>query len=188
MRVLSLAPYLAGGVLMWFLMLKSGVHATVAGVLLAFAVPFASRQPDIASPSHRLESFLQKPVALAVLPLFALANTAIPVDGALMREMSGPNSLGIMIGLVVGKPLGILLLCWLAVASKACRLPPEVGWRHVAGAGLLGGIGFTMSIFVATLAFAGDPALVNSSKLAVLLASLVAGVGGYACLRAGTGK
>ena len=188
MRVMSLMPYLAGGVLMWFLMLKSGVHATVAGVLLAFAIPFTSRQPGIASPSHRLESFLQRPVALAVLPLFALANTAIPVDGGLMREMSGPNSLGIMIGLVVGKPLGILLLGWLTVTSKLCRLPPEVGWRHVAGAGLLGGVGFTMSIFVATLAFAGDPALVNSSKLAVLLASLVAGVSGYLWLRAGVAK
>ena len=188
LRVMSLAPYLAGGALMWFLMLKSGVHATVAGVLLAFAIPFASRQPGIASPSHRLESALQKPVALVVLPLFALANTAIPLDGGLMRELSGPNSLGIVIGLVVGKPAGILLLCWLALASGLCRLPSGVGWRHVAGAGLLGGIGFTMSIFVATLAFAGDPGLVNSSKMAVLLASLVAGAGGYAWLRLQIGK
>jgi len=188
MRVMSLAPYLAGGALMWFLMLKSGVHATVAGVLLAFAIPFASRQPGIASPSHRLESALQKPVALVVLPLFALANTAIPVDGGLVRELSGPNSLGIVIGLVVGKPAGILLLCWLALASGLCRLPSGVGWRHVAGAGLLGGVGFTMSIFVATLAFAGDPGLVNSSKMAVLLASLVAGAGGYAWLRVRIGK
>jgi NhaA family Na+:H+ antiporter len=188
MRVMSIASYLAGGALMWFLMLKSGVHATVAGVLLAFSIPFASRQPGIASPSHRLESALQKPVALVVLPLFALANTAIPVDGGLVRELSGPNSLGIVIGLVVGKPAGILLLCWLALASGLCRLPSGVGWRHVAGAGLLGGIGFTMSIFVATLAFAGDPGLVNSSKMAVLLASLVAGAAGYAWLRARIGK
>jgi NhaA family Na+:H+ antiporter len=188
MRVMSIASYLAGGALMWFLMLKSGVHATVAGVLLAFAIPFASRQPGFASPSHRLESALQKPVALVVLPLFALANTAIPVDGGLVRELSGPNSLGIVIGLVVGKPAGILLLCWLALASGLCRLPSGVGWRHVAGAGLLGGVGFTMSIFVATLAFAGDPGLVNSSKMAVLLASLVAGAVGYAWLRARIGK
>jgi NhaA family Na+:H+ antiporter len=188
MRVMSIASYLAGGALMWFLMLKSGVHATVAGVLLAFSIPFASRQPGIASPSHRVESVLQKPVALVVLPLFALANTAIPVDGELVRELSGPNSLGIVIGLVVGKPAGILLLCWLALASGLCRLPSGVGWRHVAGAGLLGGIGFTMSIFVATLAFAGDPGLVNSSKMAVLLASLVAGAVGYAWLRARIGK
>jgi Na+:H+ antiporter, NhaA family len=188
MRVMSIASYLAGGALMWFLMLKSGVHATVAGVLLAFSIPFASRQPGIASPSHRVESVLQKPVALVVLPLFALANTAIPVDGELVRELSGPNSLGIVIGLVVGKPAGILLLCWLALASGLCRLPSGVGWRHVAGAGLLGGIGFTMSIFVATLAFAGDPGLVNSSKMAVLLASLVAGAAGYAWLRARIGK
>jgi NhaA family Na+:H+ antiporter len=188
MRVMSIASYLAGGALMWFLMLKSGVHATVAGVLLAFSIPFASRHPGIASPSHRVESVLQKPVALVVLPLFALANTAIPVDGELVRELSGPNSLGIVIGLVVGKPAGILLLCWLALASGLCRLPSGVGWRHVAGAGLLGGIGFTMSIFVATLAFAGDPGLVNSSKMAVLLASLVAGAAGYAWLRARIGK
>jgi len=91
-------------------------------------------------------------------------------------------------GLVVGKPAGILLLCWLALASGLCRLPSGVGWRHVAGAGLLGGVGFTMSIFVATLAFAGDPGLVNSSKMAVLLASLVAGAGGYAWLRVRIGK
>ena len=182
-RVMSLTPYLLGGVLMWFLMLKSGVHATVAGVMLAFAIPFSAKAEDEASPSHRLEHFLHKPVAFVILPIFALANTAIFVGADWKQELSSPNSLGITAGLIVGKPLGVTLLCLAAVASGICRLPPDLSWRHIIGAGILGGIGFTMSIFIANLAFAGDAETVNASKMAILLASLTAGIIGFLRLK-----
>lgn len=182
-RVMSLAPYLLGGALMWFLMLKSGVHATVAGVMLAFAIPFSARTDDEASPSHQLEHFLHKPAAFIILPLFALANTAIFVSADWMQELSSSNSLGITAGLLVGKPLGVTLLCLAAIAGGICRLPPDLGRRHIIGAGILGGMGFTMSIFIANLAFAGDVENVNASKMAILLASLTAGIIGFLWLK-----
>jgi len=183
LRVMSLIPYLLGGVLMWFLMLKSGVHATIAGVLLAFAIPFSSRQDDAASPSHRLEHVLHRPVAFVILPIFALANTGIVIGGDWAQELASSNSLGILAGLVVGKPLGITILSFLAVAIGLCKLPLDLRWRHVFGAGLLGGIGFTMSIFITNLAFTDEPGVVNASKMAILLASLSAGVLGFVWLK-----
>ncbi len=183
LRVMSLIPYLLGGVLMWFLMLKSGVHATIAGVLLAFAIPFSARQDDAASPSHRLEHFLHRPVAFVILPIFALANTGIVIGGDWAQELASSNSLGILAGLVVGKPLGITLVSFVAVAIGLCKLPLDLRWRHVLGAGLLGGIGFTMSIFITNLAFTDAPAVINASKMAILLASLSAGVLGFAWLK-----
>ena len=183
LRVMSLAPYLVGGAAMWVLMLKSGVHATLAGVLLAFAIPFTGKEDDENSPSHRLERALHRPVAFGILPLFALANTAIVIGAGAFVGLTDRNSLGIMAGLVLGKPLGITLLSGLAVSLGVCRLPEDLNWRHVFGAGLLGGIGFTMSVFIANLAFEGDVATVNTSKLAVLLASLTAGTVGFLWLK-----
>ena len=107
---MSLVPYLVGGVLMWFLMLKSGVHATIAGVLLAFAIPFSAKEDDAESPSHRLEHFLHRPVAFVILPIFALANTGIVIGAGWTQKFTSANSLGIIGGLVMGKPLGITLL------------------------------------------------------------------------------
>ena len=184
-RVTALAPYLVGGALMWFLMLKSGVHATIAGVLLAFAIPFSAKEDDVESPSHRLEHLLHRPVAFAILPIFALANTGIIIGSDWAQDLAGANSLGIIGGLVLGKPLGITLLSFLAVAAGVCRLPLDLKWRHVFGAGLLGGIGFTMSIFITNLAFAGSAelVLVNASKMAILLASLTAGTIGFLWLK-----
>ena len=183
LRVMSLIPYLIGGALMWFLMLKSGVHATIAGVLLAFAIPFSAKDEDKASPSHRLEHFLHKPVAFIILPIFALSNTGILVGAEWMQNLSSTNSLGITAGLILGKPLGVTFLCFVAVASGICRLPPDMNWRHVFGAGVLSGIGFTMSIFITNLAFAGNPDTINASKMAILLASLTAGAAGFLWLR-----
>ena len=183
LRVMSLLPYLLGGALMWFLMLKSGVHATIAGVLLAFAIPFTGRAEDDASPSHRLEHWLHKPVAFLVLPIFALANTGIIVAAGWDQELLSSNSLGILGGLVIGKPLGIFLASFLAVSVGLCALPGDIKWRHIFGAGLLGGIGFTMSIFITNLAFAGNVDLINASKMAILMASLVAGGFGFLWLR-----
>jgi NhaA family Na+:H+ antiporter len=187
LRVMSLAPYLLGGAAMWFFMLKSGVHATIAGVLLAFAVPFSARRDDATSPSHRLEHLLHKPVAFFILPLFALANTAIVVGANWMSGLVSSNSLGIIVGLVIGKPLGIMLLSGLAVLAGLCRLPDEVRWAHLMGAGLLAGIGFTMSIFIGNLAFPGQPELVIESKMAILVASLVSAMVGFAWLRVNRG-
>ncbi len=175
-RVHALPAYLIGGAAMWVLMLQSGVHATLAGVLLAFAIPFHSRDAQTSSPSHVLENRLHKPVAFIILPVFALANTGVVLNAALLQEVLAPNGAGIMAGLVIGKPLGILLLTGLAVTLGLCSLPQPLNWRHLAGAGLLGGIGFTMSIFITQLAFGQQPALVDASKLAIFAASLLAGV------------
>lgn len=183
LRVMSLLPYLIGGALMWFLMLQSGVHATIAGVALAFAIPFSAKEDDEQSPSHKLELFLHKPVAFIILPAFALANTGILVGSDWMQDMTSTNSLGIAAGLILGKPLGVLLLCSVAVASGLCRLPPDLNWRHLSGAGILGGIGFTMSIFIANLAFVGNAEATNAAKMAILFASLIAGTSGWLWLK-----
>ncbi|KFC63200.1 Na+/H+ antiporter NhaA [Massilia sp. LC238] len=183
LRVMALLPYLAGGALMWFLMLKSGVHATIAGVLLAFTIPYSSREDDAESPSHRLEHVLHKPVTFLILPIFALANTGIIIGAGWETELLSANSLGIIAGLVVGKPVGIFLFSFAAVALGLCRLPLDLAWRHILGAGLLGGIGFTMSIFITNLAFVGAGDTINASKMAILVASLVAGVAGFTWLK-----
>ncbi|MCK6627916.1 MAG: Na+/H+ antiporter NhaA [Anaerolineae bacterium] len=183
LRVMRLLPYLIGGVLMWFLMLKSGVHATIAGVLLAFTIPFTGKEDDEESPSHKLEHFLHKPVAFIILPIFALANTGIVVGADALQNLTAVNSLGIFSGLFIGKPLGIILLSFMAVSLGICRLPLDLNWKHVFGAGLLGGIGFTMSIFIANLAFAGEADVINASKMAILLASLSTGSIGFLWLK-----
>lgn len=182
-RIIALAPYLLGGALMWFLMLKSGVHATLAGVMLAFAIPYSTKDDDLESPSHRLEHLLHKPVAFVILPIFALANTSVVISADWMQNLISTNSIGIMAGLLIGKPLGVTLLCFLAVISGLCRLPPDLNWRHIFGAGILGGIGFTMSIFITNLAFTGNIETINASKTAILLASISAGFVGFLWLK-----
>jgi NhaA family Na+:H+ antiporter len=183
LRIMALTPYLIGGALMWFFMLKSGVHATIAGVLLAFAIPFSAKADDEESPSHRLEDILHKPVAFIILPIFALANTGVVIGTNWAEELASANSLGIMSGLLLGKPLGIMLLCFIAVTIGVCKLPTGLNWKHIFGAGLLGGIGFTMSIFITNLAFVGNGDAITASKIAILLASLTAGTLGFLWLR-----
>jgi NhaA family Na+:H+ antiporter len=178
-RVMLLMPYILGGMLMWFFMLKSGVHATVAGVMLAFAIPYSQKADDAKSPSYKLEHILHRPVAFIILPIFALANTAVVLGSDWMQNLSSANSLGITAGLILGKPLGITLLAYIAVATGLSHLPTDLNWRQVFGAGILGGIGFTMSIFITNLAFLGDTELVSASKIAILFASLAAGSIGF---------
>ena len=185
-RVMLIAPYAIGGAVMWVLMYTSGVHATIAGVLLALAIPFSAKQDDMASPSHRLEHLLHRPVAFVILPIFALANTAIGLNANWAEGLLTANSLGIMLGLIFGKPFGILGASLLAVGIGLCRLPDDVGWKHLAGVGMLGGIGFTMSIFITNLAFGANSQLVDASKVAVLAASLIAGAAGCIWLKAGS--
>ena len=181
LKVLNLIPYLAGGVAMWFFMQQSGVHPTITGVLLAFAIPFGSG--DEKSPSYMLQHWLHKPVAFFILPLFALANTCISIDSGWQTGLTQTNSIGIFAGLIVGKPVGIFLFSFLTVSLGVCALPQDLKWKQVIGVGLLGGIGFTMSIFITLLAF-DNPELITQSKIAILLASLVAGIIGYLWLRA----
>jgi NhaA family Na+:H+ antiporter len=183
LHVMALAPYLLGGAVMWYFMLQSGVHATIAGVLLAFAIPYSATEDDAASPSHRLEHVLHKPVAFLIMPVFALANTGIVVGADWAHELLSSNSVGILAGLAIGKPVGIVLFTFAAVAAGACRLPLDLAWRHILGAGVLGGIGFTMSIFITNLAFTGQADVINASKIAILLASLCAGVAGFTWLK-----
>ena len=171
--------YLIPGVIMWYFILKSGIHPSFAGVLLAFAIPF--RRGDEKSPSYKLQHFLHKPVAFIIMPLFALANTGIALTGNWIEGLGTSNSLGIFAGLFVGKPLGIALFSFLAFRLGLSRLPSDVTWKHILGAGFLGGIGFTMSIFITLLAF-NDPEIIRSSKTVVLLSSLLAGTAGYLIL------
>jgi Na+:H+ antiporter, NhaA family len=174
-KVYNLALYLIPGVAMWYFMLKSGVHATLAGVLLAFAIPFG--EGDGKSCSVRLQHALHKPVAYIILPLFALSNTCLVLTKSVFSHLFDKNSLGIMLGLFIGKPVGIFLMSWAAIKSKLGKLPPGVNFRYLLGAGLLGGIGFTMSIFITLLAL-GDEEIIAVSKIAVLIASLVSGIVG----------
>ena len=161
-RVTAMVPYILGGALLWWLTLQSGVHATLAGIALAFAIPFSSTKgQDEISPSHRLEHSLHSPVAFLILPVFAFANTGVHLQGHSMSEVfSHTNSLGIIAGLLLGKPIGILLAVWCAVRAGVCTLPEPLRWTHIIGAGMLGGIGFTMSIFITNLAFAGSVEIV----------------------------
>lgn len=174
-----LTVYLLPGIFMWYFMLQSGVHATIAGVLLAFAIPF--RNGDEQSPSFKLQHFLHKPVAFIIMPLFALANTGIVLPGDWLPVMVTANSLGIFAGLFIGKPVGIALFSLIAVKSGLSRLPEEVHWNQIIGAGFLGGIGFTMSIFITLLAF-DNSELVQSAKISILISSFLAGIAGFLIL------
>ncbi len=180
-KVHNLIPYLIGGALMWYFMLNSGVHATITGVLLAFVIPFGDGGKKTLS--YKLQHFLHKPVGFIILPLFAMANTCIAISGDWHEGLSHENSLGIILGLVVGKPLGIYLFSFFAVGIGICKLPSDLKWKNILGAGMLGGIGFTMSIFITILAFKNDgEEVINYSKIAILIASFVAGIMGYMCL------
>ncbi|KVV13388.1 Na+/H+ antiporter NhaA [Flavobacterium sp. TAB 87] len=176
MKIQNLIPYLVGGFIMWYFMLSSGVHATITGVLLAFVIPFSGGSSK--TTSYKLQHFLHKPVAFLILPLFAMANTCIAINTDWHEGLSHPNALGIILGLVVGKPVGILLFAFLSVILGICALPSDVKWKHILGAGMLGGIGFTMSIFVTILAFT-DPEVITYSKIAILIASLTSGTIGF---------
>jgi len=180
LKVHNLIPYLIGGFAMWYFMLHSGVHATITGVLLAFAIPFGDGGEK--SPSFALQHFLHKPVAFFILPLFAIANTCIAVGDSWQSSLGELNSLGIMMGLVIGKPLGIFLFSFIGVGLGLCTFPKDLKWKNIIGAGFLGGIGFTMSIFITLLSF-DDAVIINNSKIAILVASVIAGTIGFIWLR-----
>jgi len=172
----NLIPYLTGGIIMWYFMLNSGIHATITGVLLAFAIPFG--KGDKKTPSYILQHYLHKPVAFFILPIFALANTAITISSNIGEVMTQNYSIGIALGLIVGKPFGIFLLTYITVSLGLCKLPGDLNWKSIIGVGFLGGIGFTMSIFITLLAFDNET-IINNAKLVILISSLVAGIIGF---------
>lgn len=180
LKVNTLFPYIIGGILMWYFMLNSGVHATITGVLLAFVIPFGDGKKE--NISYKLQHFLHNPVAFIILPLFSLANTCIIINSNWYEGLTHTNSIGIILGLIIGKPLGIWLLSYLGVALGLCILPKGLQWKNIFGAGILGGIGFTMSIFITLLAFDYNSDIVNS-KIAILIASFIAAITGFVILK-----
>lgn len=180
LKINSIVPYIIGGIAVWWFMLHSGIHATIAGVLVAFTIPFDKDQTK--SLCAKVEHALHLPVAFIILPIFALANTAITIDGGGFSHFSLPLAAGIFFGLVVGKPIGVTLASFIAVKLGLCELPTAVNFKRVFGTGLLAGIGFTMSIFVSMLAFK-DPQYVNEAKLMILVASVTAAIIGFFYLK-----
>jgi Na+:H+ antiporter, NhaA family len=179
LKVHNLIPYLVAGIAMWYFMLHSGIHATITGVLLAFVIPFGNGSEK--SPSFILQHFLHRPVAFFILPLFALANTSLPITANWYQTLLMSNSLGIFLGLLVGKPAGILSFSYLSTKLKLASLPADTNFKQLLGAGFLGGIGFTMSIFITLLAFKQNE-IIEQSKIAVMVSSVIAGLIGYVVL------
>ena len=177
-----LLPYILVGLIMWVAVLKSGVHATLAGVVVAFFIPLrtsdVSTKPTLLRAEHGLHGF----VALFVMPVFAFANAGVHLGGLSPGDFLSPVPLGIAAGLLVGNQLGIFGLTWASVRLGFCRLPEGVTWLHVYGASALAGIGFTMSLFIGALAFE-DPAHQAAVRIGVLSGSLLSGIVGYTTLR-----
>lgn len=178
--VKNILAYVIPGVFMWYFIHHSGVHATIAGVLTAMTLP--TTEDDVESPLERLEHLIAKTVNFIIIPLFAFVNTAIVLSVDMFGGLTSRMGMGIILGLILGKSLGILSTCWICVKSGISSLPEGAKWSHMFGVGLLGGIGFTMSIFVSMLSFS-DALHIEEAKLAILVASLLAGVLGYLYLK-----
>ncbi|RME65996.1 MAG: Na(+)/H(+) antiporter NhaA, partial [Alphaproteobacteria bacterium] len=182
LRVTRLAPYMLVGLLLWVFVLKSGVHATLAGVAIGFAIPLRARGAAGHSPLRHLEHMLHPWVAFAVLPLFAFANAGLPLGELSLGALVDPLPAGIALGLFLGKQLGVFGACALAVRLGLARLPERTSWAMLYGMAVLTGIGFTMSLFIGSLAFDG-PAHANAIRLGILLGSLASAALGYGVLR-----
>ncbi len=168
--------YIIPGVFLWYFIHHSGIHATIAGVLLALTIP--TNNTDVESPLEKMEHALHKPVNYFIMPIFALANTAIHFVPEMVEGLGSPLALGVILGLILGKPLGITLFSYISVKSGLSSLPSRSTWKHIIGLGFLGGIGFTMSVFIALLSF-GNPAFQTEAKFAILVASVLSGTLGY---------
>lgn len=180
--VTALTPYLLVGALLWFCLLHSGIHATLAGVILALFIPLGDTAAEDASPLLRLESALHPWVAFLIVPLFGFANAGVSLAGMTPDKLLEPVPLGVTLGLFLGKQLGIGALALLAIRSGLARLPEGASWLQLYGVALLCGIGFTMSLFIGALAFPGAPFLVDEVKVGVLLGSLLSALAGIAVL------
>ena len=179
MKIHRIAPFILLGIVLWVLVLKSGVHATLAGVVAAFFIPLYDRWGK--SPLHSLEHGLTPYVYFFIVPVFAFANAGVVLGDISIEALAQPLPLGIILGLVIGKQIGVFGMTWLIVKTGAAQLPHGVNWRHIYGVACLAGIGFTMSLFIGGLSFA-DPELMNQTRLGVLGGSLISGILGYALL------
>jgi NhaA family Na+:H+ antiporter len=178
--VRKLIFYVVPGLFLWYFIHHSGIHATIAGVLLALTIP--TNPEKTASPLEKLEHMIVRPVTFLIMPIFALVNTNIRFERTMIDGLTSPLGLGILFGLALGKPIGITLFSWISVKLGLCTLPSKSSWKHIAGLGMLAGIGFTMSIFVSLLSF-NKIEYQNGAKFCVLLASLIAGVCGFIFLQ-----
>lgn len=182
--IMRASAYVLVGLALWVCVLKSGVHATLAGVATALFVPIKGRAADEHGPLHALASDLQWPVTFMIVPLFAFANAGVPLNGIEMQSLAAPVTLSVIAGLVIGKPVGVIGATWLAVKTGLGKLPAGIHWRHMTGAGFLAGIGFTMSLFIGTLAFTSRDML-NEVRLGVLIASTISALLGAAIFMLG---
>lgn len=182
-NVTSITPYLLIGVIMWVAVLKSGIHATLAGVVLALFIPLFDRTDPEHSPLEELEHDLQNTVSYGILPLFAFANAGISLKGAGIGELFHSVPLGIAAGLFIGKQVGVMVMCWLIFKLGISTMPKGMNYKQIYGAALLCGVGFTMSLFIGGLAFAGETPLFDE-RLGIIMGSIVSGIAGYMMLKA----
>ena len=182
LKVTKIIFYLVPGLFLWYFMHHSGIHATIAGVILAFTIPTNVSDTEI-SPLEKLEEQLHIPVSFFIMPIFALANTNITFQAEVLDHFVSPLSLGIIFGLFAGKVLGINLFSFLAIRFKLGELPAFSAWKEMIGVGFLAGIGFTMSIFVSLLAFPGNIENQDISKISILFASVLSGIVGFILLK-----
>jgi NhaA family Na+:H+ antiporter len=180
LKVMNYLFYILPGLLMWYFIHHSGIHATIAGVLTALTIPTTPDNTE--SPLEKLEHVLARPVSFLIMPLFALANTNIRFDADMIAGITSNMGLGIFCGLLLGKPLGILIMSWVSVKTGLSTLPPKTTWIQITALGVLAGIGFTMSIFISMLSY-NDPGLQTEAKFMILITSLLAGVIGYLLLK-----
>ena len=174
--------YIVPGLFLWYFMHHSGIHATIAGVLLAFTIPTNISKTEI-SPLEKMEQKLHLPVNFLIMPIFALANTNITFKEGMVDGLFSNFGYGIIFGLVLGKIIGINLFSWIFIKLKISSLPDKSSWSQMLGAGLLAGIGFTMSIFIGLLSFKGHPDIQDEAKFAILVASIISGLAGYSLLK-----
>lgn len=181
------SSYILLGIVLWIAVLKSGVHATLAGVLVAFFVPMRDAEGE--SPLRRLEHDLHGPVAFAILPIFAFANAGLSLSGMSIDDLTHPVSSGVIAGLLIGKPVGIMAFVWLAVSLRFARLPSNVNWMQLLGVAFACGIGFTMSLFIAGLAFEhGGGGYISGDRLGILVGSILSAIAAYGLLQASLPK
>ena len=181
-RINKLSPYVVLGILLWVFVLKSGIHASLAGVLLAQFIPIKPKDTSAQSPLYKLEHSIEPWVNFIILPIFAFANAGVSFSGMKLDLLWDPVTLGIILGLFFGKQIGVMLFTYLGSILKICKLPSDISWAQYYGLSLVTGIGFTMSLFIGSLAFT-DPEYQTSVRLGVLIASLLAGIFGYLTLR-----
>ncbi len=184
-KVNNLLPFIIIGIFLWVFVLKSGIHASLAGVLLAQFIPLGVSESTDQSPLHKLEHSIEPWVNFIILPIFAFANAGVSFSGMKINLLWDPVTIGIILGLFVGKQIGVMLFTYVGSLLKICKLPSDITWRQYYGLSLVTGIGFTMSLFIGSLAFT-DPEYQTSVRLGVLIASFFAGIFGYLTLRSST--